>query len=393
MRNRKLLVACSCIVGASLFGGTDFVDFRTDRTAEGWELGNTVYNRDRGRKFVADGDAITSPAAASAVTSATVVVSFTVSNAPVPRFHVLAGPDDEHLGEVDVVTNRIVNLFTTNRFSFAEADQVRILRIVADRNGNDRTNPFVVAAGFGLPPDPEPPPLPEQIPPPLRLSTVPPGAWQETFDSCTNLFPGTANSCAWSNGVTLPPWQAFQDGEAPTTLARNKGGKASVGLYAYWASNEVVRTYALGMNVGSEAKACMWGVVFANDTVRRLKEFSLGYTGRQFGFHNTAAQTVSVEWLVTNALVGVDVVGAWNEVPSLTFTTPAIGRGDELVSGVAPPVETRLAGALDGVRVEPGELLLIRWRRTHVTNAAALGVDDVQLTWTRAREPMLLLVR
>ena len=166
-----------------------------------------------------------------------------------------------------------------------------------------------------------------------------------------------------------------------------------MGLYAYWASNEVVRTYALGMNVGSEAKACMWGVVFANDTVRRLKEFSLGYTGRQFGFHNTAAQTVSVEWLVTNTLVGVDVVGAWNEVPSLTFTTPAIGRGDELVSGVAPPVETRLAGALDGVRVEPGELLLIRWRRTHVTNAAALGVDDVQLTWTRAREPMLLLVR
>lgn len=393
MSNQKTsLVAISLSIGACLFGGADFIDFRADRTAEGWGLGETVFNKDRGRKFVSDGDAITSPAAASAATQAVVVVSTTVNNSPPPRFHVLAGTADDDLHEIGMLTNRVINIFTTNVFAFAESEDIRVLKIAVDRNGNEKGNPFVVAAGFGeLPPAPE---VVYSVPEPLDFSSLGSSRhWIENFDQCTNLFSGSGNSCVWTNGVTLASWQAFQDGVPPNTLTRNQGAKNSVGLYAYWAADKSVSSYALGMNVSSEARAAVWGVAFSNDTARTLGEFTLAYTGRQFGFKNTVAQTLDVEWLVVDELRGIGEDGDWQAVEALTFTTPAVGRGEELSSGAAPPLESRCSGALPGLRVAPGELLLLRWKRTRVTNSAALGIDDVQLDWQLMREPTLIVIR
>ena len=393
MSNKKtLLVAISLSIGACLFGGADFIDFRADRTAEGWGLGETVFNGDRGRKFVLDGDAITSPAAASASTQATVIVSVTVNNSPAPRFHVLAGPSDDDLHEIGMLTNRVINIFTTNVFTFAESENVRVLKIAVDRNGNEKTNPFVVGAGFGE--IPEALVVTYDVPEPLRISTTRTSmVWSEAFNQCTNVFPGSGNVCAWTNGVTLAPWQAFQDGVPPDTLTRNKGAKNTVGLYAYWAADEQVPSYTLGMNVSSDAHTAVWGVAFTNDTARTLKEFSLAYTGRQFGFKNTVAQTVAVEWQVTKQSRGIGDDGEWHAVDALAFTTPAVGRGGELTGGVDAPLETRCAGALAGLRVAPGELLLLRWKRDRVTNSAALGIDDIELTWKRMQEPTMLVIR
>ncbi len=395
MSNQKTsLVAISLSIGACLFGGADFIDFRADRTAEGWGLGETVFNRDRGRKFVLDGDAIMGPAAAAAATQAVVVVSVTVNNSPPPRFHVLAGPASDDLHEIGLLTNRIVNIFTTNVFSFAETEDVRVLKIAVDRQGNEKTNPFVVAAGFGS--LPEVPVAECEVPEPLRVSEIPVvGEWTETFNHCTNLFPGSGNSCAWTNGVTLAHWQAFQDGVPPATLTRNQGAKNTVGLYAYWTADKSTDSYALGMNVGSDARTAVWGVAFTNDTALALKDFSLAYTGRQFGFKNTVAQAVAVEWRVVHELCGIgdDDGGGWHAVDALAFTTPAVGRGAELSSGVDTPLSERCAGALEGLRVAPGEVLLLRWKRTRVSNSAALGVDDVRLTWQTAKAPTLLVIR
>lgn len=398
MRNRKLLVACSCIAGV-LFGGTDFIDFRTDRTAEGWELGDTQYNKDRGRKFVTNGDAIQSPAASSAVTSAAVVVSFTVSNSPVPRFHVSAGSDPDHLSPCATLTNRVVNIWTTNRFAFAASDDVRVLRVTVDRNGNGKTNPFVVAVGLsevsppaGEPSEPDDPPVPRTDVPPLPLSACPACTWTETFGGCTNLFPGTLNTAVWTNGVSLPSWQALQDGVAPTVLTRNKGAKASDGLYAYWDGTHVA-SYGLGMNVGSAAHTYFCGLALTNDTPRRLRDFTLAYTGRQYGFKNTVPQALTVEWRVGDASDPLDAVGSWRTSEALTFTTPAVGRGAELVSGSSPPLEARVSGPLDALTLAPGAVLWLRWRRARVTNAAALAIDDIHLSWRRTRLPTILLVR
>ena len=393
-------VVLGLLLSATAIGETGFIDFREEKTPPGWDFGATEWNRDRGRKFVNDGDAIVSPTTDLAATSATVVVSFTSSNSPRPSFRVLAGSDATHLHEVANLTNRVINIFTTNVLSFTAEDDIHLLKIVSQRNENTRTNPYVVGAGFGLLPSEPPAPIEPPPPPPptvattaLKISDLGDGLWTETFDACAELFPESGNTHDWVNGETLGPWQAFQDGIAPVTLKRNNGATATGGFYAYWATNGMTSTYALGMNVASTSRVAVCGVAFTNDTTRRFNQFELAYTGRQFGFKNKAAQDVLVEWLVTNALVGVDADGAWTAVEGLTFTTPAVGRGEELASGKDLPLEKRQAGTLDGLRLRPGEVLLLRWRRDRVTNSAALGIDDVNFSWQRALDPTLFLLR
>jgi len=389
---RTYLVAISLSIGACLFGGADFIDFRADRTAEGWSLGETEFNGDRGRKFVHDGDAITSPAAASAVTSATVIVSVTGNNAPPPRFHVLVGSSDDDLHEIGMLTNRVINIFTTNRFTFAESDQVKKLRIAVDYNSNTNKNtrPYVVGAGFGEIPVPTPPPV-LQAPEPLSVSSVvAAGVWCETFDRFTELFPSTGNTSVWTNGVTLTPWQAFEDGAPPTTLTRNQGAKNTGGLYTYWIDKLHPDSYTLGMNVASDVKTAVWGVAFTNDTRLTLKDFALAFTGRQFGFKNTTNQTVAVEWLVTNCLTSIATAGAWHRESNLTYTTPAVAA--DAVSMTNAPLASLCSGPLAELRLGPGQLLLLRWRRDRVTNSAAVGIDDVNLTWRATREPTIIIL-
>ena len=391
----------SCVVFGLLLSAmvnaeTGFVDFREEKDETfGWNFGATEWNRDRGRKFANDGDAIISPAADVAATAATVVVSFTQSNSPQPSFQVFAGSDAEHLHEITNLTCRNLNIFTTNVLSFAVEDDIRLLKIVSQRNGNLKTYPYVVGAGFGLlPVDPPAPIDPPPIAKALKMSELGEGSWNETFDACANLFPQSDdNTLDWVNGETLGLWQAYQDGIAPVMLTRNNGATRTGGFYAYWATNKVVSTYSLGMTASSTNHVAVFGVAFTNDTTRRFCQFELVYTGRQFGFRNSDAQEVFVEWLVTNKLVGVDTDGAWTKVDGLTFTTPAVGRDEELASGKDLPLEKHQAGTLDGLRLRQGDVLLLRWRRDRVTNSAALGIDDVNFSWQRALDPTLFLLR
>ena len=386
----RLFTALLAAASAAL---AQFVDFRTEKSPEGWEFGDAKWNKDRGR-HLADGQAITN-VSGSVATQATVVVSFTQSNNPAPRLRVFAGPDAENFREVGSIVCGALTVFTTNVFEFAAEEGVRALKILADCNGNAKTYPYVVGAGFGAVPAAEVPDEPEPAPDAavgaLRFSALPPGVWREGFDACRELFPDDKNVCAWTNGASIAGWQAWQDGVAPEKLTRNQGKVSSVGLYAYWTADESAASYSLGMNVGSTAKEALWGVAFTNDTVHLLRDFVLAYTGRQFGFKNPAAQTVAVEWLVTNRLAAIDAEGDWRTSPGLVFTTPATAA-DGLASGEAT-AESRPSGGLDGAALAPGKVLLLRWRRLKVTNSAALGVDDVELRWTSVRERTQIVIR
>ena len=221
------------------------------------------------------------------------------------------------------------------------------------------------------------------VPLPVRFSGMGELEWRESFDGLASLFLGTDNQCTWVNGVTFPPWQAWCDGDAATEITRNQGGVANGGLYAYWATNEVVSSYALGMNVESSANEFVCGVAFTNDLRTVFAGFSLTYGGRQFGFKNTEEQRIEVEWLVTNRLVSACAEGDWRREEVLTFRTPAVGRGEELTSGAHLPLEESVSGALRGAVVHPGEVMLVRWRRERAKNAAALAIDDVRLSFQK----------
>lgn len=231
------------------------------------------------------------------------------------------------------------------------------------------------------------------VPLPVRFSGMGELEWRESFDGLADLFPGKDNQRAWVNGVTLPPWQAWWDGDVVAQITRNQGAVAYGGLYAYWATNEVVSSYALGMNVGSSANEFVCGVAFTNDLRTVFDGFSLAYEGRQFGFRNTEEQRIEVEWLVTNRLVSACAEGDWRREEALTFRTPAVGRGEELKSGADLPLGVSVSGTLERAVVRPGEVMFVRWRRVRATNAAALAIDDVRLSFRKRDGTTVLIFR
>ena len=156
MRMKWLMCAAYAVVAAAVHARSAAIDFRMDKTGDGWNLGDTQYDASRGRKFPNDDAVLTSPRFDGSITSATVVVSFTQSVSNAPAINVWAGTDAASATIRESVTNRVTNVSTTNVLAFAAADAVHALKFTSSRNGNSRVNPFVVSvavrwAGGALP--------------------------------------------------------------------------------------------------------------------------------------------------------------------------------------------------------------------------------------------------
>lgn len=145
MKGKVLLCAFAVACMASALAGRVDVDFRDKKAAASWSLGTTEYNSARGRKFPDDSAVLASPAFDGAITSVTVVASFTQSVSNAPAINVWAGADLETTFQVASVTSRFSNVHVTNAFTFAAEDEIHALKFTSCRNGNERVNPFVVS--------------------------------------------------------------------------------------------------------------------------------------------------------------------------------------------------------------------------------------------------------
>lgn len=216
--------------------------------------------------------------------------------------------------------------------------------------------------------------------------------WRENFDRFAHVYPDSGNSALWVNGMTLPFWQLYEGDEAPDSLSRNMGAATVTGFYAYWATNKVVDSYALGTLTGSGKPAFVYGVAFCNDTPGDMRKVALRYDGVQFGFKNTGEQTLQCEWLVTNEEVSVVAPGDWHTCDALRFTTPVVGGGG-LEGGKDLPVSSEYSVDDLGVKVPRGSRLLVRWRRTAATSAAAMAIDNIEVAFESAIQPTVVIFR
>lgn len=217
--------------------------------------------------------------------------------------------------------------------------------------------------------------------------------WQESFDAFTNVFPTSGkNSADWVNGTTLPHWQAYYGGEPVTAITRNQGAKNTKGLYAYWATNELAETYSLGTMTSGTADEFVYGIAFRNDTVFPARKISVKYDGMQFGFRNSVRQVLVCECLVTNELVSVAADGAWMECADLAYGTSK-DRESGLNSGEDLPVVTALAADIAGISVPKDYYFLLRWRRSAVSNGAAMAIDNLSVSFLIQSRPMTIVVR
>jgi hypothetical protein len=216
--------------------------------------------------------------------------------------------------------------------------------------------------------------------------------WQEDFDGFTNVFQTSNNSADWLNGTTIPYWQAYYGGAAVTGITRNNGAKSQAGLYAYWATNKLVSTYSLGTMTGGEAEELVYGLAFKNDTAFSVRKVSVRYDGMQFGFKNSGAQVLICECLVTNELVSVVADGAWMECADISYSTSK-DKESGLDSGNDLPVATPIGADIFGVDIPKDSYLLLRWRRSAISNAAAMAIDNLTVSFEVQSRPMTIVLR
>ena len=225
------------------------------------------------------------------------------------------------------------------------------------------------------------------------------GGYHESFDALNGL-----SSAVWTDGITLPYWQAGKGEMAADkiTTASGLSNKSTGGLYAYHGTNKTgVANYSLAALANKNNKMA-FGFAVTNDTDVSLFNFALAFTACQWTFSSsgssprTVDQSLRFSYLITNELVSVAAAGQWIDVPAFTFdaTSPAAnsleGAGahaDYTTGSVRVPLSAAL-----GVTLHAGEVLLLRWTPDPAPSGEVLGIDDLVLTCERRRAGMTVHV-
>ncbi len=235
-----------------------------------------------------------------------------------------------------------------------------------------------------------PPPVPQLAVSGARVADV---GYSENFDALNGL--GT--SADWTDGLTLPYWQA-RKGEVlvdKISTSYGMGGKSgkTSGLYAYHGTNQSDTASCSLAAVANSSNKMKFGIAVTNDMEGfALSNFAVSFTARQWTFTSDrkVAQSLHFEYLVTNEVGAVSAPSnCWHEVEALRFDATGPGEGTNSLAAAASVGKAdwatgsafaNLEAVLEGVLLHSGEVLMLRWRPDPVSNGEVLGVDDVSIT-------------
>lgn len=214
------------------------------------------------------------------------------------------------------------------------------------------------------------------------LSSLDGNVYTQDFDSLAPLTETTGDK-EWLNGTTLQYWQGYKNDEPITKFTYNGGAENSAGLYALASDrNDSVR--ALGA-YSTQGNKFSFGIAFTNGTDKAMCLANLTYSAQQWGFANTANQTLSVSALVTNRLDWISACGdGWTELGS---TQSAVyGEGDAHDT----PVTKSIAINPDlEISVAPGQVLMIKWTIHSLKSGkpGMMGIDNVTVEFAPVSVP------
>ncbi len=230
----------------------------------------------------------------------------------------------------------------------------------------------------------------------VPMSTLDEGVYEADFSVLTNITSQTT----WYNGVwPIKYWMGYNDkGEIATTLRVGTTNTTYTGFFAvttHYPYTTEPRTidYALGFRMAKDRDG-HHGIAFLNDTQAPRTNFRITRGIIQWNYNNKLqSMTNTVEYLVTNELVGTAAKGNWISIPELTFTPPYTATyndgGAEYFSAGHYPTVT-----LDNVTLGIGEYLIVRfsdWRSSD--NKGAAGLYLFKLESERKRAASFMLIR
>ena len=185
------------------------------------------------------------------------------------------------------------------------------------------------------------------------------GVYSQDFSSLPD------KSGDWADGITLPGWSAAYGADAAASITRATPKSANGGIYTC-STNEYASSPALGC-LSTQTKAASFAVAFTNDTQSMVSLDSVAFSAQQWGFANTAPQTLVLEYSISG--------GEWNALAEQSTMDEAAGTY---------PAAAAVAARPEGVYLRQGETLTLRWtlEKPVSGHGALMAVDGLEVTFS-----------
>jgi len=215
------------------------------------------------------------------------------------------------------------------------------------------------------------------------------GTYSQNFDSLPSV------NSTWTDDTTLPGWFAARSGGTAaaggiTAINAGTGSSNAGALYSFGvAGTNPVTDRALGSVSSGTPGTITYGVLFQAPAGININNINVSYTGEQWrdgGNNSGAAQSLTVDYIISAVQPGVIATNVGTSAPALNFTSPthAVTTTGVALDGNAPANRTAISAGLTGVTVDGGQYLLLRWTDINdVGNDHALALDDLTITWTQ----------
>lgn len=215
------------------------------------------------------------------------------------------------------------------------------------------------------------------------LSELSGNKYSQDFDSLAAITSSTGDK-DWSNGVTLPYWQAWIAADEVTKFTYN-GGKSNVaGMYAL-ANDRNDPGRAFGA-FSKRDVAMTWGIAFVNDTDWTVRLSSIAYSAQQWGFANTSNHSLVCSYLVTNSLDWiVNFANGWVACSE----TAALLKDSTHETPTVTPVNYTPS---EQVRIPVGSVLILKWTLAQPISgfSSMMAIDDLTVTFEDMPYPLLI---
>lgn len=202
--------------------------------------------------------------------------------------------------------------------------------------------------------------------------------YSENFNSLSNADE------VWEDGKTLPYFLAALNGGAVEKIASSTGiaGKTG-GLHAFAADKSNAESYSLAA-VANTKNDMAFGLCVSNDTAEIIKDITLSYDAKQWTFDSERKEAQSLRLFYKKDVSSlIDALEGATEVEAVAFSAISNSEftlGGEGIDSSSYTRKTTLT--LDGIVLKPGEKVVIYWKMDKVSNADALGIDNVSVVCT-----------
>ena len=152
------------------------------------------------------------------------------------------------------------------------------------------------------------------------------------------------------------------------------------GFFAFNAPHEPTLGWVLGFR-GSASRDFHHGIAFLNDTAAPRTDITLSFEAVQWNYRNEIPMTNTVEYLVSDTLVGTAAQGSWTPIPAFTVTPPYTASYND--GGAECWRNGPRCVTLDGVTLEVGRYLIVRFTDLRTPTSGGIGIADFRFTSVR----------